>query len=332
MRKFWLLLFFLILSLPSISNGVGEVVVYSARQEHLIKPILDEFTKETGIKIKLHTDKSGPLLARLIAEKPNNIADLLITTDAGNLWLADKNDLLMAVDSTILNNNIPTHLRSPRQTWFGLSVRVRTIFYNKDLVKAGELSTYQDLASSKWKGKLCLRTSKSIYNKSLVAMMIADYGYKNAKQVVTGWVNNLATKVFSSDTSLLKAIDAGQCHVGLANSYYLGRLLAKQPNFKATIFWANQQDNGAHVNISGAGIIKNGKNAKEAKILLEFLSLPKAQKIFADLDFEYPANPKVKEASLIKNWGEFKANLINVSKAGELQVSASILMDRVKYH
>ena len=210
-----------------------EVVVYSARNEQLIKPMFDAYTKETGVKIKFITDKEGPLMQRLKVEGENTPADLLLTVDAGNLWQAAQEGLLSPVKSKILSSNIPSYLRDPGNQWFGLSVRARTLVYNTQKLKPSELSTYEDLADPKWKGRLCLRTSKKVYNQSLVAMMIAEHGEVKTEQIVRGWVANLATDVFPDDTKLMEAIAAGQCDVGIANTYYYGRLIEKSPNCRS---------------------------------------------------------------------------------------------------
>ncbi len=307
------------------------VTVYSARNEQLLKPLLDRYSKETGTEIRLLTANEGALLARLKAEAESTPADVLITVDAGNLWLAAQQGALRPLNSALLQKNIPAHLRDPGNQWFGLSVRARTMVYSKARVKPAELSTYEDLAAPKWKGKLCLRTSKKVYNQSLVAMMITELGEPATEAVVRGWVANLATDPFPDDTSLLKAIAAGQCQVGIVNTYYLGRLLAKEPDFPVGLHWANQNGSGTHVNVSGAGVTRHAKNPAGAQKLVEYLSQEGAQNFYVDEDLEFPANPKVQPNSLIKNWGTFKPNLLNVSKAGELQAAATRLMDRAGY-
>lgn len=315
----------------SSSAFAEEIVVYTARNEQLIKPLFDLYKKETGVDVKFVTDKEGPLMQKLKTEGASSPADILLTVDAGNLWQAANEDLLKPVDSKILKENIPAHLRDPKDRWFGFSVRARTIFYNKEKVKPESLSTYEDLASAKWSKKLCLRTSNKVYNQSLVAMMIAEKGEKKTQEVVAGWVKNLATEVFADDTKLLEAIDAGVCDVGIANTYYYGRLLEKKPDLKVGIFWPNQKAKGVHVNVSGAGVTKFAKNEKGAIKFLEWLSSDKAQNNFVDEVMEYPANPKIKANAKVASWGEFKPNFINVSKAGELQASAVKLMDRALY-
>ncbi len=311
--------------------AADDLVIYSARNEQFIKPLFDAYTKETGTNIKFITDKEGVLMQRLKAEGVNSPADMLITVDAGNLWEAAKEGLLRPVESKILNDNIPASLRDPQNQWFGLSVRARTIFYNTQKVKPAELSTYEDLGSPKWKGRLCLRTSKKVYNQSLIAMMIAEHGEAKTEQIVQSWIGNLATDVFADDTKMLEAIGAGQCDAGIANTYYYGRLMAKNPAQPIGIFWANQNDKGVHVNVSGAGLAKHAKHPLEAQKFLEWLSSSKAQNLFADLDMEFPANPAVKPAATVAAWGNFKPNPINVAKAGELQSTSVKLMDRAGY-
>jgi iron(III) transport system substrate-binding protein len=323
----------LLLSVFTISAAYAadEVVVYSARAEQLIKPMFDAFTKETGVPVKFITDKEGPLMERLRAEGPNTPADLLLTVDAGNLWQAANAGLLKPVQSKVLDANIPAHLKDPDNQWFGLSIRARTIVYNTKKLKPADLSSYEDLADPKWKGKLCLRTSKKVYNQSLVAMMIAEKGEAETEKIVNGWVNNLATDVFPDDTKLMEAIAAGQCDVGIVNTYYYGRLIEKKPNLALALFWPNQKNSGVHVNVSGAGVVKHSKNEKGAVQLLEWFSSENGQRMFADLNMEYPANPAYKPDPVVASWGEFKHNLINVAKAGELQAVAVRLMDRARY-
>jgi iron(III) transport system substrate-binding protein len=308
-----------------------EVVVYSARNEQLIKPVFDAYTRATGVTIRFITDKEGPLMQRLKAEGPNTPADLLLTVDAGNLWQAAEEGLLAPVNSPILQSNVPASLRDPGNRWFGLSVRARTIVYNTDRVRASDLSTYEDLADPKWKGRLCLRTSKKVYNQSLVAMLIAEHGEAKTERIVRGWVANLATDPFADDTKMMEAVAAGQCDVGIGNTYYYGRLMEKKPTLPLALFWPNQQGSGVHVNISGAGVTRYAKNRAGAIRLLEWLSSPAAQNLFADVNLEYPVNPQVKPAPAVAAWGEFKRNPINVAKAGELQAAAVKLMDRAGY-
>jgi iron(III) transport system substrate-binding protein len=321
----------LVAGVAGCSKPPTELVVYSARNEQLIKPIFDRYTAATGQKIRFVTDDAGPLIERLNAEGPNSQADILMTVDAGELWHAADLDLLQPVQSDVLIANIPESLRDPKNRWFGFSIRARTIVYSTERVKPEELSDYAALGSERWKGKLCLRTSKKVYNQSLVAMMIAEHGEAKAEEIVRGWVANLAAEPFSNDTLLMQAIAAGQCDVGLVNTYYFGRLLREKPDLPIKLFWADQAGQGVHVNISGAGVASHAPRAAEAKKFLEWLSQPEAQAMFAGANLEYPANPAVQADPLVLAWGEFKQSPMNVAQAGELQATAVKLMDRVGY-
>lgn len=323
----------LLLGLTAIIAHADEVVVYSARNEQLIKPLFDAYTQATGVAIKFVTDKEGALLERLKAEGANTPADMLITVDAGNLWQAAQEGLLKPVSSKTLAANVPVHLRDPLNRWFGLSLRSRTLFYNTRKVKPADLSSYEDLGNPKWQGRLCLRTSKKVYNQSLVAMLIAQHGEAQTEKIVRSWVANLATDPFSDDTKMLEAIAAGQCDVGLANTYYYGRLMEKFPQLPLALFWANQAkgQGGVHVNVSGAGITLHAKHPEAAVKLLEWLSSEKAQNLFADANLEFPVNPKVRPAAAVAAWGKFRQSTLNLAKAGELQVAAVKLMDRAGY-
>lgn len=320
----------LLLSGPSLALADG-LVVYSARNEHLIKPLFDEYTKETGTKIAYITDKEGPLLQRLKAEGENTRADLLLTVDAGNLWHAAREGVLQTVDSEVLRSNIPAHLRDPGHQWFGLSLRARTIVYSSERVKPEELSTYEALGNPEWQDRLVLRTSKKVYNQSLVAMLIAEHGEAETEEIVKSWVANLATDPFSNDTKTMEAILAGQGDVGIVNTYYFGRLLVKNPDLKLALFWPNQENGGVHVNISGAGVTRYTKNRDAAVKFLEWLSSEKAQNLFADANMEYPVNPIVKPHPYVAAWGEFKESQQNLALAGQLQEAAIKLMDRAGY-
>jgi iron(III) transport system substrate-binding protein len=323
------------LALATLPALAEEVVVYSARNEQLIKPLFDAYTRDTGVQVKFITDKEGPLMARLKAEGRNTPADMLLTVDAGNLWQASEEGLLRPIQSKTLTANVPAHLRDPDNEWFGLSVRARTLVYNTSKVKPADLSTYEDLANPKWKGRLCLRTSKKVYNQSLVAMMITEYGEGKTEDMVRGWVNNLATSPFPDDTKAMEAVAAGQCDVTLVNTYYFGRLMEKTPTLPLAIFWPNQdlksKAAGVHVNVSGAGVTRYAKNPAGAQKLIEWLSSDKAQNLFADVNLEYPVNPRNTPDKAVAAWGNFKHNLINVKEAGSLQVKAVKLMDRAGY-
>jgi iron(III) transport system substrate-binding protein len=317
--------------LPVVPTGAQapEVVVYTARH-YGQEAAFDAFTKKTGIAVKLLAGQTGELFERLKAEGERTPADVLVTVDAGNLWNAGRAGLLAKVDSPELLANIPAHLRDPEQRWFGLTVRARTIMYNVKKVTPAELSTYEALADPKWKGRICLRTSSYIYNQSMIATLIKRHGEPKAEEIVRGWVANQPTLI-SGDTKILESIAAGQCDVGLTNHYYLARLVAKDAAFPVAPFWANQSTTGTHVNVSGAGVTAHAKNRANAVKLVEFLSSPEAQQMFADQSFEYPANPQAAINPIVAKWGKFKQDDVNIASAGELQAAAVKLADRAGY-
>ena len=323
--------FGLVLSLGWVSAEAQEVVVYSARSsQYGPELVFDAFTKKTGIKVKTFGGNTSELFERLKAEGDKTSADVLITVDAGNLWNAARAGLLSRIDSPEIQANIPAHLRDPENRWAGLTVRARTIMYNTKKVKPEELSTYEALGDTKWKGRLCLRTSSYIYNQSFVATMIKRQGEAKTEAVMKTWAANEPILI-NGDTKILEAIAAGQCDVGVTNTYYLARIVAKDPSFVVAPFWANQQTTGTHINISGAGVTTHAKNRANAIKLIEFLTTPEAQQMFADHSFEYPANPQAAISSVLAKWGKFKQDDINVAAAGEFQAAATRLADRAGY-
>ena len=329
MKKISLLLSLFIIF--SCAKDSSELTVYTSRQPQLIEPIVEQFTNETGIKVNLLSGNAQELMERIDIEGEDSPADIFMTVDAGVLWQAAERYILAKIDSEILNENIPAHLRDSKNEWFGLSKRARTIVFSSDQFKDNDFSTYEDLADPKWKGKLCLRTSKKVYNRSLIASMIDAYGFDKSKEVVSGWVSNLATEVFSNDTNALKAVSSGQCGVTIVNTYYLARLLDDPEYNNLSLFWANQSDRGVHVNISGAGVVKTSKNKKNAVLFLEYLSSNRAQDFYASANKEYPVLIGAKIDESIENWGSFSEHTINVSKLGSLQKEAVFLAQEVGY-
>lgn len=307
----------------------GDIQVYSARHYDLEDAFV-EFEDETGLKVDFIFGDDAELLERLKSEGDESPADMFVTVDAGNLWNAARAGLLAPVTSAELARNIPAHLRDPENRWFGLTLRARTIMYNPKKVTPAELSTYEALGDPKWKGRLCLRSSGYIYNQSMLATLIRRHGEPRTEEIVRGWVANQPTLI-NGDTKILEAIAAGQCDVGIANSYYLARMLKKDPGASVALFWANQQTTGTHVNVSGAGVTAHAKNRANAVKLLEFLSGLAAQQMFADTSLEFPANPKAEVNAVVKAWGPFKQDELNVAAAGEFQAAATRLADRAGY-
>jgi iron(III) transport system substrate-binding protein len=311
-----------------VASAADELVVYSERKEPLIQPIFATYTQETGVQVKWLTDAAPVLIERLAAEGEATRADLFMAVDAGSLWQAAQRGVLLPIRSAVLEASIPANLRDPDGQWFALSQRARTIVYSTERVQPGELSTYESLADPQWKGKLCLRSSKKVYNQSLVATLLSRSGAEQVESVVQGWVANLAAPPFADDTLLVQAIAAGQCDVGIVNTYYLGRMLKDDPALPVTVFWPNQADAGVHVNISGAGVVKHSKHKEAAQKFLEWLASDRAQDEFARLNFEYPAKPGIATDPIVAAWGDFKRDPINIVEAGRRQAEAVKLMDR----
>ena len=314
------------------AQAAYEVVVYSSRIDELIKPVFDAYTKKTGVQVKFITDKEAPLMQRIKAEGQNATADLLLTVDAGNLWQAEQMGILQPFTSKVIDANIPAQYRASSHAWTGLSLRARTIAYSTDRVKPAELTTYEALADKQWEGRLCLRTAKKVYNQSLTATLIETHGAEKTEEIIKGWVNNLSTDVFSDDVAVLQAINAGQCDVGIVNTYYYGRLHKQDPKLAVKLFWPNQGDRGVHVNLSGIGLTKYAPHPEAAKALVEWMTTPEAQKIFADVNQEFPANPAVEPSAEVASWGKFKADTLPVEVAGKRQAEAIRLMDRAGWN
>jgi len=305
------------------------LVVYSSRNEHLISPVFKLFTDQTGIEVEYATDKAGVLIERIKMEGVNTPADVLITVDAGTLGLAASQGLFQPINSPVIKHRVPAHLRDDNDFWAGLSLRARTIVYSTDRVKSEQLSTYSALGGDQWQGKLCLRTSKKVYNQSLVAMLIAEQGAAQAQATVASWIDNLAIAPTSNDTKVMQAILAGQCDVGIVNTYYFGRLQTKSPDLALALFWPTES--GVHVNVAGAGILKHSKNVVQAKILVEWLVSKTAQALFAGVNQEYPVSTDVKVDPQVASWGQFRQSQQPLSQAYILQPNAVKLMDRAGY-
>ena len=315
----------------SRSGGAIELVVYSARNEQLIQPLFAAYTRATGVKIRYTTAEAGVLIQRLQAEGARSPADILLTVDAGELWHASEKGLLRPLKSPLLEQNIPAYLRDPEGRWFGLSLRARAIFYHPQRVKESDLESYSGLAKPKWKNRLCLRTSKKVYNQSLVATLISRAGETQTEHVVRGWIENLAAPVFANDTQVIEAIAAGQCDVGIANTYYFGRLQKKRPDLAVKIYWPDAAEGGTHVNISGAGVTRHARHPAEAQRFLEWLSQGAAQQQFASINYEYPVNPAIELDPLVTRWGTLVPSIVPLTEAGRLQPAAVRLMDRAAY-
>ncbi|MBV2130152.1 Fe(3+) ABC transporter substrate-binding protein [Arsukibacterium indicum] len=318
--------------LGAASAFADEVNIYSARQEELIKPLLDKFSDQTGIKVNLITGKPDELISRLASEGRNSPADILISTDVGRLYRAKQQGVLQSIDSEKLTTAIPEQLRDPAGQWYGLTMRARPIMYIPGKVKPEELSTYADLASPKWRGRICIRSSDNIYNQSMVAGLIAHEGAAAAEQWAKGLVANFARPPRGGDRDQISAAASGVCDIAIANTYYLGGMLADDEQRsvaeKVKVFWPDQQGNGVHVNISGAGVAAYAPNKDNAVRLLEYMVTEQAQQWYAETNHEYPVVTGVQASDLLQNMGDFKADKLNLDKLGELNAEAIRVMDR----
>ncbi|MGF1603062.1 MAG: Fe(3+) ABC transporter substrate-binding protein [Thermosynechococcaceae cyanobacterium] len=310
------------------------VNVYSSRHYDTDQLLYDEFTQETSIKVNIVEGKDDEILERIKNEGANTQADVLVMVDAGRLWRAEKANLLQSTTSSVLDEKIPASLRHPKGLWFGLTRRARVIVYNKARVKPDEVSTYEDLAQPKWKGRVCVRSSSNVYNQSLLGSMIESQGVAKTEAWAKGLVRNLARPPEGGDSTQIKAVAAGQCDVALVNHYYAARLADSQKpedqdvTAKISVLFPNQGDRGTHVNISGAGVVVNAPHQANAVKFLEYLVSPEAQTIFADSNNEYPVVQGIKNSKIINTYGEFKADTVNVSAYGRNNPEAIKIADR----
>jgi len=318
-------------------SATQEVNIYSHRHYDTDKQLYKMFENNTGIKVNIVKAKANELINRLESEGKNSPADILITSDAGRLYLAQKKGLLQTINSKILNEAVPENLRQKNGYWFALTKRARVIVYNKDKVNSSELSTYEDLTSPKFKGKVLIRKASNIYNQSLLASMIAHDGEKNAKAWAKGMVNNFARTPKGSDRDQMKAVAANVGDVAVVNTYYVGKLLNSKKTSevkvgeKMGVFFPNQNDRGTHINISGAGVAKYSKNKENAVKLLEFLVSPKAQGMFAEANYEYPVNKNVKPSALLESWGTFREDTLDLEELGKNNAKAVKIFNEVNW-
>jgi iron(III) transport system substrate-binding protein len=311
--------------------------IYSSRHYNTDEKLYSDFTKQTGIEVKRVEGKEDALISRLEQEGNISPADLLITVDAGRLWRAEQAGLFETVDSEVLKEKIPANLRHPEGLWFGFSTRARIIVYNKDKIKDEAPSSYQDLADPKWKGQICVRSSGNIYNQSLLASMIAQDGEEAAKSWAKGLLGNLARKPQGGDTDQIKAVAAGVCNIALVNSYYFFRMQRSEDteDVKAVqnmgLVFPDQNAKGTHINISGAGVLKHGKNKSAAIKFLEYLTTDSAQRYFADGNNEYPVVKGVKVNETIEKQKSFKSQDVNVREFGVHQQKAKMIFDEISF-
>lgn len=331
MRRFLIAL--LMLALTSVIHA-NEVNVYSARQENLIKPILDRFTEQTGIRVNLVTGGADELITRLELEGRNSPADILLTVDVGRLHRARELNLLQPLHSDVLNNAVPERYRDPEGYWYAMSLRARVLVYNRSAVSPDELSSYAALTEPQWRGRICIRSSSNIYNQSMVAAMISRQGVETTENWARGLVANFARSPQGGDRDQISAVAVGQCDVAIVNTYYLAGMMQspvardRRTAESVGLFWPDQDADGVHVNASGAGLTRTAPNAEAARQLLEFLAGEEAQTWYAEANNEYPVREGIKTSTILSGWGEFRGEDIALEDLGTYNAEAVRLMDR----
>jgi iron(III) transport system substrate-binding protein len=326
-----LVLFSLVIfSAHSVSD---EVNVYSARKEALIKPILDDFSKQTGIKVNLITGDADALISRMKSEGQFSPADVLITTDVGRLVRAKQLGVTQANADESIIKNVPAYLRDDDLHWTALTLRARPIMYAKGRVDPASLSTMQALTKKEWKNRICIRSSNNIYNQSMISGMIQTQGEAQTLAWAKGLVANFARTPKGGDRDQIKAVVAGECDVAIANTYYLAGMLnaedegTRQTAQQIAVFWPDEETIGTHVNISGASIAKYAKNVDSAKALIGFMLTDEAQVWYAETNHEYPVKKGIKWSQTLQDMGTFKAQEVSLSTVGETNAEALMLMD-----
>lgn len=316
-------------------QAAEEVNIYSARHYDSDQALYDAFTDETGIKVNALQGSSDELIQRIKREGAASPADVMITVDAGRLWRAEQEDIFDSVESEVLNERLPDAMRHPDGKWFGFSQRARVIFYNPEKIDPADVATYEALADPQFEGEVCIRSSNSIYNQSLLASMISHHGEEEAEKWAQSVVDNLARDPEGGDRDQLRGVASGECDVAVSNHYYYVRLMnsddAKDREVaeKVEILFPNQDDRGAHVNVGGAGVVKGAPNHDNAVRFLEFLSSNEAQHLLASGNYEFPVVDGVEMDEVLIGWGDFKKDDLNISELGNNNPEAVKIFDRV---
>ena len=321
----------LVCSAPALAQ---EINVYSHRQPELIQPLVDAFTAETGITVNVAFVDKG-MVERLVAEGDRSPADLVLTVDIARLMQVVEAGVTQAVQSDVLEANIPETLRDPGDQWFGLTSRARIVYASNDRVQPGEVTTYEDLASDKWKGRICTRSGLSDYNIALLGAVIVHHGEAAATAWAEGVKANLARKPDGGDRDQVKAIAAGECDIAIGNTYYIGQMLADPEQAPAaeavTIVFPTFESGGTHLNISGVAMTKSAPNKENALKFMEWLSGDTAQKIYAETNHEYPVKLGVARSALVQSWGEFTADPTPLSEIAAARPAALKIMETVNF-
>ena len=318
----------------SVPAFAQEINVYSHRQPELIQPLVDAFTKDTGITVNVAFVDKG-MAERLQAEGDRSPADLVLTVDIARLMQIVDAGVTQAVQSDVLEANIPAELRDPADHWFGLTSRARVVYASKDRVKPGEVTTYEDLASDKWKGRLCTRSGLHDYNVALLGAIIVHHDEAYATKWAEGLKANLARKPDGGDRDQVKAIAAGECDIALGNTYYIGQMLAnpeeKDAAEQVSIVFPTFEAGGTHLNISGVAMTKSAPNKENALKFMEWLTSDEAQKIYAETNYEFPVKPGVERSALVKSWGEFTADTTPLADIAKARAAALKIMETVDF-
>jgi iron(III) transport system substrate-binding protein len=324
-----------LLALTSAGQTLAEDVnIYSYRQPELLAPLTDAFTAETGIKVNVAYLEKG-LVERLKAEGRRTPADVILTVDISRLSAIVNEGLTQPIESAALDENVPAQYRDPDRNWYGLTTRARIAYVSKDRVKSGEVTTYEDLANEKWRGRICTRSGTNAYNVALTSAVLHHHGPEGAKSWLEGLKANLARKPQGNDRAQVKAIWAGECDVAIGNTYYMGAMLAdpeqKEWADSVRIVFPTFENGGTHVNISGVAMTKYAPNKDAAMKLIEFLVSAQAQEIYAKANYEYPIAPTAKADDLVASWGSFNADSVNLMDLAKLRKDALRLTETVDF-
>ena len=317
-----------------MKKNLSEVNLYSQRHYSVDELQYENFTKLTGIKVNVIKANADELIERLKNEGENSPADLFITVDAGKLQKAAELELLQKVSNSKINDNVSNDLKDKNGYWVPITYRARIVVYSNDRVNKNDLSTYEDLANEKWKGRILVRSSSNAYNQALMSSIVANLGSDVASSWSNGIVKNFARDPKGSDRDQVKAIAAGQGDLAIVNSYYIGLLLSskKEEELNAgksvSVFFPNQEDRGSHINVSGIGLTKNSPNKENAIKLMEYLTGEEAQNTYVNNSYEYAANPKVKPSKIVQAWGTFKRDELDLNMLGKFRQEAIRIFDK----
>ncbi|WP_110721814.1 Fe(3+) ABC transporter substrate-binding protein [Cognatishimia maritima] len=319
------------IALPAVAE---EVNVYSYRQPDLIKPLTDAFTEETGIKVNVAYLEKG-MIERLQAEGSRSPADVILTVDISRLAAVVNAGLTQPVESDALNTNVPADFRDPEGHWFGLTTRARIIYASKDRVAEGEVTTYEDLADPKWEGRICTRSGTHAYNVALTSAMLHHHGEAETQAWLEGVKSNLARKPQGNDRAQVKAIWAGECDISVGNTYYMGKMLEDDEQKawadSVNVIFPTFENGGTHVNVSGVAMTKAAPNKEAALKMMEFLTSPKAQEIYAAANYEYPIAAGTEAIELVQGWGTFEADGVNLMTLAGNRDAALKLIETVDF-